>query len=114
MAGLSDTTGPGLSGAIAAIWDKHRDLMFTRLAGIEAAVDAFSAGSLDDGTRAAAHRDAHKLAGALGTFGLHEGTAHARRIELALGDAPAPADVMSAAALKEAAQGLRASLESRP
>ncbi len=111
---MSDTPGPGLSGAIAAIWAKHRDLMFARLAAIEAEADAVAAGSLDDETRAAAHRDAHKLAGALGTFGLHEGTAYARRIELALGDAPAAADVLSAAALKEAALGLRASLESRP
>ena len=97
-----------LQQAVARIWLKHRELMFERLHTIEAAILAHAQGDLDPELRAAAHRDAHKLAGALGTFGLHDGTTHARTIERSLGDkTEEPAD------LEAAARGLRTALESR-
>ncbi len=106
---LMEPETPGLDAAIAAIWKKHRELMFTRMDTIDAALSSAADGTLDADTRAAAHRDAHKLAGALGTFGLHEGTAHARSIEHALdGDS-----VIDFGSLRENARGLRAALESR-
>jgi HPt (histidine-containing phosphotransfer) domain-containing protein len=57
--------------------------------------------------RDATRREAHKLAGSLGTFGLHGGSELAREIELAL-DEPAP-DWPS---LRAAAAALRARLDS--
>lgn len=110
---------PALDAAIEAIWLKHRPLMFARLAAIEAAVEAVCADGaghdrdsspLDEETRATAQRDAHKLAGALGTFGLHEGTRHARLLEHAFAE-DGERDVR---VLREAMTGLRAELESRP
>lgn len=99
----------GLNAAIEAIWLRHRTLMFTRMTQIDDALRAAADGTLDSETRAAAHREAHKLAGALGTFGLHEGTECARHIEVTLaGDAPI--DVTD---LQDAARRLRAQLESR-
>jgi len=63
--------------------------MFARMTQIDEALRLAASGTLDADTRAAAHREAHKLAGALGTFGLHEGTTCARLIESNLnGDAP--------------------------
>jgi HPt (histidine-containing phosphotransfer) domain-containing protein len=97
-----------LQQAIASIWLKHRELVFERLRTIEAAVRAHAQGDLDPELRAAAHRDAHKLAGALGTFGLHDGTTHARTIEIALGDGS-----VDVADLELAARGLRTALESQ-
>jgi HPt (histidine-containing phosphotransfer) domain-containing protein len=105
-----DAPDEALAGALAAIWTRHRELMFTRLTAIESALSAAAAGNLGEEERAAAQRDAHKLAGALGTFGLHEGTTHARHIELAL----AAAGALDVEDLNSAASGLRAALESRP
>jgi HPt (histidine-containing phosphotransfer) domain-containing protein len=101
---------PALDAAIEAIWLKHRPLMFSRLAAIEAAVAAVDQGALDDELRNTAQRDAHKLAGALGTFGLHDGTLHARKLEHAF-EEDGSRDVSE---LRDAARGLREQLESRP
>jgi HPt (histidine-containing phosphotransfer) domain-containing protein len=84
--------------------------MFERIATIEAALAACAAGTLTADARDAARRDAHKLAGSLGTFGLQDGTAFARRLELAF-DADGELDDES---LEAAARGLRAALESMP
>jgi HPt (histidine-containing phosphotransfer) domain-containing protein len=76
---------------------------------IEDAVEALRADALDDATAAEATSEAHKLAGALGTFGMPEGTTQARAIERALtvgvgpGDAPALAE--RAAALRTVVEG---------
>lgn len=100
---------PGLNAAIEAIWLRHRELMFTRMSQIDSALRDAAVGTLDADTRAAAHRDAHKLAGALGTFGLHEGTVCARQIENDLGSDGS----LDAESLQDAARRLRAQLESR-
>ena len=49
-------------------------------------------GALDAATAEAARREAHKLTGSLGTFGIPEGTERARALELALEDGAGPAD----------------------
>ncbi|MEO5509567.1 MAG: Hpt domain-containing protein, partial [Longimicrobiales bacterium] len=101
---MSSAEGAGLSSTIAAIWTKHRPLMFERVATIEAALAAHEAGSLTSDARAAARRDAHKLAGSLGTFGLQQGTTLARQLELAF----AADEYLEYASLEAAARGLRA------
>ena len=71
---------------------------------IEAAVGALAAGRLDGEAAAEAAREAHKLAGALGTFGMPAGTTHARALVHALAAEPsaedAPALAREAAALR--------------
>ena len=78
---------------------------------VEAAVRALAAGTLDAATAAEASREAHKLAGALGTFGMPAGTAHARALERALAAGATPDD---APALAAEAAALRAVVASGP
>jgi HPt (histidine-containing phosphotransfer) domain-containing protein len=63
-----------------------------RIETIERAVAALRVGALDPATAEAARREAHKLTGSLGTFGIPEGTRRARALELALEDGAGPAD----------------------
>ncbi|MGI8730799.1 MAG: HD domain-containing phosphohydrolase [Solirubrobacteraceae bacterium] len=65
-----------------------------RVTTLEQAVAAIAAGSLHEQLRASAQRDAHKLAGSLGTFGLPRGSDLARELEqrFALPDGPAQSD----------------------
>ena len=98
----------GLDAAIAALWRDARPRALERVEQIQTAVAALAAGTLDADAAAAATREAHKLAGALGTFGMPEGTAHARAIEHALAAGPAAGD---APALAAEAAALRAVVE---
>jgi HPt (histidine-containing phosphotransfer) domain-containing protein len=100
----------GLDAAIEAIWLRHRPLIFSRMDDLDNAVRAFAEGRLDDEMSAVAHRDAHRLAGSLGTFGLHDGTTLARMLEAAF----APDGHRNLAEMKKAALHLRAQLESKP
>jgi HPt (histidine-containing phosphotransfer) domain-containing protein len=59
---------------------------------LEDAVAALGRGELDTEGGAAATREAHKLAGSLGTFGMPDGTTQARAIERALAAGATPAD----------------------
>ncbi len=72
------------SAAIAQIWQRFRGLMFERLATIEEAARAAMEGRLSEGLRRQGEREAHKLVGALGTYGLMEGSRIAREIECLL------------------------------
>jgi putative two-component system response regulator len=74
-----------LSSGLRRIFCDHRDDFSRRVATVEAAVEAIAAGALADPLRGAAEDDAHKLAGALGTFGLLHGSDLARELELRLG-----------------------------
>jgi HPt (histidine-containing phosphotransfer) domain-containing protein len=65
--------------AIAALWERFRPLVTSRIEILE----RFAAG--DDSVKVEdAARAAHNLAGALGSYGRHEGSETARRIERAL------------------------------
>ena len=108
---MSEGRNPGLEAAIAALWADARDRALQRVDVVEAAVRALAAGSLDAAAAAEATREAHKLAGALGTFGMPAGTAHARTIERALAAGATPAD---APALAEEAAALRAAVSAGP
>ena len=96
-------------GATDQIWLRYRERMKERVAVVENAVAAARAGSLDADTRAEGAREAHKLAGSLGTFGIGEGTVHARALEEMLGGN----DVPDVAALEQHVEAWRALLAQR-
>jgi chemotaxis protein histidine kinase CheA len=98
----------GLEAAIAALWRDAKPRALERVAVIEDAVEALRADALDAAAAAEATREAHKLAGALGTFGMPEGTTQARAIERALTGGAASAD---APALAERVAVLRTVVE---
>jgi HPt (histidine-containing phosphotransfer) domain-containing protein len=74
-------TNSGMAEALARLWIKFLPEIDRRLIAIESAVLALNAGTLSDELRDEAHQAAHKLAGTLGTFGLHRGTELARNAE---------------------------------
>ncbi|MDB4947691.1 MAG: two component transcriptional regulator, winged helix family, partial [Gemmatimonadetes bacterium] len=84
-----------VSAALAAVWERAMPTIFARIETVEKAVKAMLAtGSVPRELREDAEREAHRLAGALGTFGSHEGTRLARSIESALAaGAPSGRDV---------------------
>jgi HPt (histidine-containing phosphotransfer) domain-containing protein len=81
--------------ALARLWTKFLPDTEQRVAILEVAAQALAAGSLSNEQRESAHAAAHKLAGTLGTFGLHRGTDLARQAELGF----AGEDAVSAADL---------------
>lgn len=75
------------------VWAEFEGTIFQRLEVIQAAGRAAAQGGLDDPLRQTAIREAHRLAGSLGTFGLFSGTRLAREIENLLEQATAPSQV---------------------
>ena len=73
---------------MAKLWAKFLPEIERRIAVLEAAATALSSGTLTTELQQQAHADAHKLAGSLGTFGLHRGTELTRQVELALASDP--------------------------
>lgn len=73
-----------LEGAVAALWDRFRDGVLRRVTLLDNAAVALLTGELDSEQRLAALREAHKLAGSVGTFGFAEASRLARSIELLL------------------------------
>lgn len=78
--------GPNWNVALDRMWLEHRALTLSRLVAVRSAVEAAEAGTLaaGDGLRPHAAREAHKLAGSLGPFGLRGATEAARGIEFIL------------------------------
>ena len=74
----------GLALGVAQLWARFRPRILERAEVLESAAIALLGGELDAELRRRAEREAHKLAGSLGTFGLAEGSRHARSIELLL------------------------------
>ena len=74
-----------LSPAIEAIWERSRPEIAGQIATLEEAAAALLAGDLAEELRGRAERDAHKLAGSLGMFGVPTGSELAREVEQALG-----------------------------
>lgn len=66
---------------IAQIWEKQRSKYRDRLTAIEKAIAALTAGNLPSEMRQQALREAHTLAGSLGSFGLARACALSREIE---------------------------------
>lgn len=70
--------------ALASLWVQHEEVIHQRVGVLERAVAALARGALDETLRSEAEREAHKLAGTLGTFGFVKGSDCAREIELIL------------------------------
>ena len=71
-----------LAQAMGRLWARHLPEMLARVAILEAAAEAFAAGTLALHQREDAASAAHKLAGVLGSFGLARGTTLARELEI--------------------------------
>lgn len=93
--------------AIRAVWHANRPVYLARLAALEAAADALKSGTLDAGAQTAAIDEAHKIAGAAGTFGFPAVSVLAKQIEdLLRAESPlAPADGERMAGLAAAMRG---------
>jgi Hpt domain-containing protein len=100
-----------LEATIAAIWRDARPRILERVRTIEVAVAALRAGTLDTEQTGHARSEAHKLAGALGTFGMPEGSDRARDVERGLETGPGPEDEP---ALSAATRELRRIAEAGP
>ena len=73
---------PELNEALDRLWHQFLPQIEERVAILEHASTALTAGELADHQRDAAQAAAHKLAGVLGTFGLTKGTILAREAEM--------------------------------
>lgn len=96
--------------AVAKIWERSKETVFARVAVLEQASRALSAGILDDALRQRAEQEAHKLTGSLGTFGFAQGSRLARELEQAL-RAGGPLDQAEASRLSALVAALRYELE---
>lgn len=84
-----DTRRQETMAAVAAIWERSKETVCGRVAVLEQAAMSLLEGALGDELRRQAERDAHKLAGSLGTFGFAQGSQLAKEVELLLqGDTP--------------------------
>lgn len=111
----SAAAGPGardsVTSALGQLWPRAKGNMLERIGVLEQAARAASDGRLVGALRQRAADEAHRLAGALGTFGLGEGTRIARELETRY----AGGEFLTrthGAALAEAAGQLRAMVES--
>lgn len=101
---------PGaLPAAVAAVWLKYRDQVLGRVDVLESAALSLLEGKLDREGRRAAEREAHKLAGSVGTFGFAEGSRLARQAETMLAG-PNPPGQAEALLLADLAVALRREL----
>jgi diguanylate cyclase (GGDEF)-like protein len=105
--------GDPMAAAVSKIWARHREQNVERISALEDAVMAMLEASLDSELRAKAEREAHKLAGSLGTFGLNNATTLARRIEVALGPRT-EAEELDPISLSETVEELRREVERGP
>jgi diguanylate cyclase (GGDEF)-like protein len=96
--------------AVRAIWERRRPEVIARLTSVEECVAAVHAGHVPDDLRKRAVADAHRLAGAAGTFGFERSSVHARALEEALGAEPGP-ERSDAIWMAESVQAMRAELE---
>jgi len=103
-------TNAGMAEALARLWTKFLPEITQRVAVLEAAAISLAMGSLSSEEREAAHAAAHKLAGSLGSFGLHQGTDRARQAEVLLAEEISRGDAVQ---LEGYARELRALLDSR-
>jgi HPt (histidine-containing phosphotransfer) domain-containing protein len=108
---LPEPSDEDLDAAIAALWRDAKPRALERVDVLDAAVRALGAGALDGPAAEEATREAHKLAGALGTFGMPSGSVQARAIELRLAEGVTAAD---ASELADGVTALRAVVEAGP
>ena len=82
--GAPNTASAAMVAGLARLWVKFLPEIEQRMVVLETAAKSLGADSLSATEREASHAAAHKLAGILGTFGLHRGTDLARKAELLL------------------------------
>jgi len=97
-----------IRGDLASVWVRIYPLVLERLTRIENATAELSKSSPRVETVTTGREEAHKLAGALGTFGLDRGTQLARALERCLSDPRRSQDVAEAEHL---VANLRATIE---
>jgi HPt (histidine-containing phosphotransfer) domain-containing protein len=102
---------PSINEALDRLWKQFLPQIEERVAALESAGAALSAGRLSHDQREAAHTAAHKLAGILGTFGLTRGTVLAREAELLCSG---ETDPETASQLTEIAKRLSELVANRP
>ncbi len=98
--------------AMALLWVRFLPHLHDRVRVLEQASSALLKESFEPAECAEAGAAAHKLAGVLGSFGLHEGTHLAREAEALCLDASRP-DAIASARVAEIASQLRAMLAQR-
>ena len=103
----------GLSAAVAGVWAKYRDQVLARVDVLESAALGLLEGRLDRDARREAEREAHKLAGSVGTFGFAEASRLSREAETMLAgpNPPAQADALR---LADLAVAIRRELSGAP
>ncbi|MEM9541945.1 MAG: response regulator [Cyanobacteria bacterium P01_E01_bin.42] len=69
--------------AVAQVWERFKGSFLARIEDIETAIAALSGKTLDETLRETAEKQAHKLIGSLGMYGLSQGSDWARELELA-------------------------------
>ena len=99
--------------AVQAIFEKTKDDLVRRVETLDEAVTVLLDGKLDESLRARAERDAHKLTGSLGMFGLPRGSELARELEQALAGPDSPA-LSDGPRLAELVLALRRELDDAP
>jgi diguanylate cyclase (GGDEF)-like protein len=111
--GASTAGASGLPAAVTAVWLKYRDQVLARVDVLEAAALRLMEGRLSRDERREAEREAHKLAGSVGTFGFAEGSRLAREAETMLAG-PNPPGQAEALRLADLAVALRRELTASP
>jgi DNA-binding response OmpR family regulator/HPt (histidine-containing phosphotransfer) domain-containing protein len=101
-----------VSAAVDQLWARARGAMLERVDVLERAARAAAEGRLTGALRQQATDEAHRLAGALGTFGLPEGSRSARELEAQFGGGKYLTQE-DGARLAAAAAALRGMIESR-
>ena len=104
-----DSKEARVAAALRTVWEQSRVDMFLGVDIVQRAASAAFTGAFGDHRRAA-EREAHKLAGSLGTFGVPEGSRLAREIELLL-QADVRPTFRDASRLTELVAALRLELE---
>jgi diguanylate cyclase (GGDEF)-like protein len=102
-----------LAGAVRQAWERFRGTILARVDEVEGAAVALLEGKLDPDRRRLAEREAHKLAGSVGTFGFAQGSRLAREAETLL-EGAAPLGMAEALKLSDLAVALRRELAGDP
>jgi PAS domain S-box-containing protein len=96
--------------AIAGVWQRYKGRVAEQINVLERAAEALSLNTLSEELQDAARKEAHTLAGSLGTFGFPQGSQLAREIENLL-KADRPLEPTAAIALRDLVRSLRQETE---
>ncbi len=96
---------------LAALWEAHKHVTAGQIDMVELAARALLAGDADQDLRDKAAREAHKLAGTVGTFGFTDAARLARELELSFEAGGADLSEERAVRIVELAARLRRELD---